>query len=105
MICYSLIVLYLMVVGSRTHIGTIPQGATCSAIISAACHNPIPDDKDVSCFPLKWGEIEPEKVRFRLPAPTSNDSTDPDQQESSSSASADAVEENDCASVPEGHIP
>lgn len=31
------------------------MGATCSVVISAACHQPLPDDRDAYRFPVQWG--------------------------------------------------
>ena len=36
------------------------MGATCSAVISAACHQPLPDDQDAQDaykFPVQWGAV------------------------------------------------
>jgi hypothetical protein len=33
------------------------MGATCSAVLSAACHQPLPDDAEAYKFPLQWGAV------------------------------------------------
>lgn len=35
----------------------MPMGATYSVVISAACHQPLPDDRDAYKFPVQWGAI------------------------------------------------
>jgi hypothetical protein len=41
----------------RRYSGKMPMGATCSAIISAACHQPLPDDQEAYKFPIQWGAV------------------------------------------------
>jgi hypothetical protein len=41
----------------RSSKGILPQGGSCSAIISAACHGPT-GDTGAALKPVKWGEIE-----------------------------------------------
>ncbi|KAF2029335.1 hypothetical protein EK21DRAFT_67929, partial [Setomelanomma holmii] len=36
--------------------GVLPQGGSCSAIISAACHRP-EEDRDAALKPVQWGEV------------------------------------------------
>jgi hypothetical protein len=38
------------------------MGATCSAVISAACHQPLPDDKDAYKFAVQWGAVAHQKM-------------------------------------------
>jgi hypothetical protein len=40
--------------GFRKHAGYMPKGATCSAVLSAACH-PFPEEKDSAKLPVQWG--------------------------------------------------
>jgi hypothetical protein len=47
--------------------GGIPLGATCSVVISAACHQPIPDDQDACRFPIQWGAISHPRVVYPGP--------------------------------------
>lgn len=42
---------------TRHYPATMPLGATCSAVISAACHQPLPEDEKAYMFPVKWGVV------------------------------------------------
>jgi hypothetical protein len=46
----------LVGVSFRKHKGNLPAGATCSAVVSAACHRPV-GDKEAHLFPVIWGEV------------------------------------------------
>jgi hypothetical protein len=46
----------LLLAGIPRFRGGIPMGATCSAVISAACHRPL-DDKEAYKFPVQWGAV------------------------------------------------
>lgn len=35
----------------------MPLASTCSAAISASCHQPLPDDRDAYRFPVQWGVV------------------------------------------------
>lgn len=35
----------------------MPLASTCSAAISAACHQPLPDDQEAYMFPVQWGVV------------------------------------------------
>lgn len=60
----------LVGVSFKKHKGNLPAGATCSAIVSAACHRPV-GDKEAHLFPVIWGDVtEQEKfVARRLESP------------------------------------
>jgi hypothetical protein len=46
----------LISLGFRRYKGGMPIGATCSVVISAACHRP-EDDIEAYLFPVQWGAI------------------------------------------------
>lgn len=35
----------------------MPLASTCSAAISASCHQPLPDDEHAYMFPVQWGVV------------------------------------------------
>jgi hypothetical protein len=47
----------IIIIGLRHYPGGMPTGATCSVVVSAACHQPLPDDKDAYKFPVQWGAV------------------------------------------------
>jgi len=53
-----------LVVSSQKHAGNMPVGASCSAVVSAACHRP-QEDKEAFLFPVQWGEVPEEARRVR----------------------------------------
>jgi len=42
--------------------GSMPMGATCSAVISAACHQPLPGDREAYRFGVQWGAVSQPSV-------------------------------------------
>lgn len=52
----ALMILSLVMLGYRQYEGGMPLNATCSVIISAACHRP-EDDKEAHLFPVQWGVV------------------------------------------------
>ena len=42
--------------GFRKHAGYMPKGATCSAVLSAACH-PFPEEEHIARSPVQWGVV------------------------------------------------
>ncbi|KAF9697560.1 hypothetical protein EKO04_004018 [Ascochyta lentis] len=50
-----------LLAAAQKHVGNLPAGATCSAVVSAACHRP-KEDKEAYLFPVQWGEV-PEEAR------------------------------------------
>lgn len=56
-ITFGIVIVMLLIVLSQKHDnGPLPLGATCSAVISAACHPPTAD-KDAHLHEVSWGEI------------------------------------------------
>jgi hypothetical protein len=51
-----LIICTIILLGFRRYDGGLPLNATCSAVISAACHRPV-EDEDAHLLPVKWGVI------------------------------------------------
>ncbi|KAF2675503.1 hypothetical protein BT63DRAFT_475106 [Microthyrium microscopicum] len=47
----------VFLIGFKKHPGYMPLGATCSAVISAACHRPA-DDTGAAYQPVQWGVID-----------------------------------------------
>lgn len=47
----------LVLCGIPHYQGGIPMGTTCSAVISAACHQPLPADKEAHKFAVQWGAV------------------------------------------------
>ena len=45
-----------VLIGFRKYSAGMPLVSTCSAVISAACHQPWPHDKEAHLFPVRWGE-------------------------------------------------
>ena len=52
----------LVLIGLRKYPAGVPFISTCSAAISAACHQPLPDDKNAYMFPVQWGEVNEDKL-------------------------------------------
>jgi hypothetical protein len=52
-----ILVVVLVLCGYKRYPGGMPMGATCSAVISAACHPPLPEDKDAFKIHVQWGAI------------------------------------------------
>ena len=50
-------VLALVLISLRKYPAGVPLVSTCSAAISAACHQPLPGNKNTCLFPLLWGEV------------------------------------------------
>jgi hypothetical protein len=46
----------MIALGLKKHPGYMPIGATCSAVLSAACHGPYNDKTSVK--PLRWGVVD-----------------------------------------------
>jgi hypothetical protein len=47
------------------------MGATCSAVISAACHQPLPADKEAYKFAVQWGAVSQPTLKL-IRRPKSN---------------------------------
>ncbi|PMD63797.1 uncharacterized protein K444DRAFT_492116, partial [Hyaloscypha bicolor E] len=52
----TVMIAILVGLGFRRYKGGMPLSATCSVIISAACHRP-DGDKEAHLFPVKWGAV------------------------------------------------
>lgn len=52
----ALMLIALVLTGTRWYRPGIPLASSCSAAINAACHRPA-RDSDAAMWPLKWGEI------------------------------------------------
>lgn len=51
-----MLIIVMIIYGRKEYPGGMPMGATCSAVISAACHPPR-EDKDVFKFPVQWSAV------------------------------------------------
>lgn len=51
------LVIAIFISGLQSYSGGMPLGATNSIVISAACHQPQPGDKDAHLFPVQWGTV------------------------------------------------
>lgn len=60
----------VIICGLQRYQGGMPMGATCSAVISAACHQPLPHDKDAYRFPVQWGAVSHPSLDFQSEART-----------------------------------
>jgi hypothetical protein len=58
----------VLICGLQRYKGGMPMGATCSAVISAACHQPLPGDKDAYRFPVQWGAVSHPSPGFQSAA-------------------------------------
>jgi hypothetical protein len=67
----------LVGLGFRRYKGGMPLSATCSVIISAACHRP-DGDKEAHLFPVKWGAVLQPMPQNLSQAPNSTLATDGD---------------------------
>lgn len=56
----------MTILSRRKDTGALPLGATCSAVISAACHPP-PSDFDAYLQPVTWGEVSRRKLDDAFP--------------------------------------
>jgi hypothetical protein len=61
--------------GFRRYKGGMPLSATCSVIISAACHRP-DGDKEAHLFPVQWGAVLQPILQNLSQAPNSALATD-----------------------------
>ena len=50
-------ILAMSLIGLRKFSDGIPLTFTCSAAISAACHQPLPEDKEAYRFPVQRGVV------------------------------------------------
>jgi hypothetical protein len=67
----------LVGLGFRRYKGGMPLSATCSVIISAACHHP-DGDKEAYLFPVRWGAVLQPMLQKLSQAPNSALATDDD---------------------------
>lgn len=51
------LIIALLLIGLRKFPLGVPIISTCSAAISAACHQPLPEDEKAYMFPVQWGEV------------------------------------------------
>ncbi|EXJ92345.1 hypothetical protein A1O3_00895 [Capronia epimyces CBS 606.96] len=63
----------LVTVSLKRHANIMPMGATCSAVISAACHPPA-EDVEAHLFPVQWGRVPPRAKSLAKLADTENPS-------------------------------
>ncbi|KAH7379202.1 hypothetical protein DE146DRAFT_307283 [Phaeosphaeria sp. MPI-PUGE-AT-0046c] len=56
-VCFFILVGTVGLVGRKKIRTKIPFAASCSLVISAACHTPM-DDADAHLLPLRWGEVK-----------------------------------------------
>ena len=49
------IVIASALMGLRKYPAGMPLVSTCSSVISAACHQPLPQDKEAYLLPVQWG--------------------------------------------------
>jgi hypothetical protein len=67
----------LVGLGFRRYKGGMPLSATCSVIISAACHHP-DGDKEAHLFPVQWGSVLEPMLQNLGQGPNSASATDDD---------------------------
>jgi hypothetical protein len=60
-----ILIIVIILYGRKRYPGGMPMGATCSAVISAACHPPC-EDKDAFKFPVQWGAVSHSSFRARI---------------------------------------
>lgn len=61
-------VIAIILCGFRRYTWGMPLGATFSAVISAACHQPLPDDRDAYMFSVWWRAVSHPQLDFDLAA-------------------------------------
>lgn len=57
LIISGILLIALLLLGLRRFPQGMPLASSCSAAISASCHQPLPDDQDAYRFPVQWGEV------------------------------------------------
>ena len=59
------VVITLVLIGFRKYPAGMPLVSTCSSVISTACHQPLPQDKEAYLLPVQWG-VESVDPRSRV---------------------------------------
>ena len=49
------LVIAMVLIGLRKYQAGMPLVSTYSSVMSAACHQPLPQDKDAYLLPVQWG--------------------------------------------------